>query len=310
MTTAWREMWVFGVLVVLAAGRCAGQEPTASDYLWLNTDPPGASVEVAGQERGETPVFVSQLPPGDHAVQFTKAGYQTMTRTFRVPGPAEMQTIPLRLADGVCLIESDPPAASVIHGTQLLGRTPLVLDSLAPGEYEFRVMRPGYVPGTCTVTVSRDRAAKARVTLAPNTGSILVTTIPAEAKIYVDDAYKGTTSAGEGGLNRSKSLLLGGFTAGPHEVKAEYRGVAAPSKVAQVAAGKTSEMLLMVWYPGTRVTLNGGASAVGMLIEKNKAGDVVLAVTLENHRRILAERIAKIEELSITEVKKVLAGDP
>jgi serine/threonine-protein kinase len=50
----------------------------------VETRPPGARVVVDGRDRGATPLTLSDVPAGTHAVRLERPGYQTISTTVRV----------------------------------------------------------------------------------------------------------------------------------------------------------------------------------------------------------------------------------
>jgi hypothetical protein len=56
----------------------------ASGSLVVETRPPGARVVVDGRDRGATPLTLSDVPAGTHAVRLERPGYQTISTTVRV----------------------------------------------------------------------------------------------------------------------------------------------------------------------------------------------------------------------------------
>jgi serine/threonine-protein kinase len=58
--------------------------PVRSTQLLVVSEPPGARVTVDGVGWGETPVTVSNLPPGVKRIRVTKAGYASAERVAQV----------------------------------------------------------------------------------------------------------------------------------------------------------------------------------------------------------------------------------
>ncbi|MHC4504728.1 MAG: PEGA domain-containing protein, partial [Planctomycetota bacterium] len=68
-----RPTRLFAALVpVLALAALA--EAAETGMLYVKSDPPGATVVIAGEERGRTPVLVKGLPPGRVVVELRLAG--------------------------------------------------------------------------------------------------------------------------------------------------------------------------------------------------------------------------------------------
>jgi hypothetical protein len=93
----------------------------------LDTDPPGATVLVAGKEVGTTPISLTDLPPrGSTEITFRKAGYLDVTRTVKIPAPGGeaqiVQSLTVSADMASVLVTSTPPGAEVwIDGKKIEG---------------------------------------------------------------------------------------------------------------------------------------------------------------------------------------------
>jgi hypothetical protein len=294
-------VFLFGVLLVANSG--------ANDYVWIDSDPPGASIVINGEVKGTTPKFVNNLDAGTFAVVLTKDGFEPLTRNVEVPGPPEKQVFNLQQKSGTCLITSEPTAVSVFSGTQLLGRTPFLLQGYEAGSYTFKLAKPGFEPVELEAMINEGQATQATATLENNTGGVEIVTIPAGVKVVIDGEVKGVTKAVDTLTNKSEALVLAGFKHGNHKIYLDYNGVKSPEQPLVIEKATNTKKLLMLWYPGIRVTKKTGSAVTGMLIQKNDLGDVVLVTGLNaNHTRIPATQIETVEKLSLADVKKVLKG--
>jgi len=147
--------------------------------LLVRTTPAGASVSVDGRDYGKTPATVRDLARGGHRVRVTRDGYTPQERrvvispsrpaqsvnialvAVRVPPPtraasaapaAASATVDGRLA-GVLAVDSRPSAAKVYLDGKLVGSTPLMLQTVAPGEHAVRLERDGYRPWSSSVRI-------------------------------------------------------------------------------------------------------------------------------------------------------------
>jgi pSer/pThr/pTyr-binding forkhead associated (FHA) protein len=275
------------------------------DYLWVTTEPPGARVSVNGKRRGRTPVYLGALVPGEYRVSFAKYGFEGLSVNADVPNDGDQQIYTLTQKNGTCLIRSDPPHMSVQYGPQLLGQTPLMLDSMTPGSYELRVFGLYYKPELIEIDVDEDEPNAVFVDLTPVMGDIEIVTIPPGAKVFVDNSFKGATKGNRDGMRRSKPFLLSGFKAGRHRVHVEYGGETA-QKFIGVRPGQTVGAFLTIWYPDTRFKLFSGKEVAGMLLERSDDGSVVVALSRSEHERYLKEQIEAEEKLTENEAKHLM----
>lgn len=142
--------------------------------LKVASTPPGAEVVVDGKVRGETPCEVPlAAPPGTQEcqVELRKQGFLpkqvwvTLAPGTTVdlgqitlapePSAPPLATAPTRVR---VHLETDPPGAQVLLGTQTLGITPCDVEldaSGAPTDYTLQLKRPGFVSRDVTVHLER-----------------------------------------------------------------------------------------------------------------------------------------------------------
>ncbi len=119
----------------------------------LDTTPPGAEVIVDGTSLGTTPLTITKLAPGTNIdLTFKKAGYQTASAKFEVPGPGKETRLiqPLSVSDELARVKltSEPPGAQVIENGQLLAgvTTPAEVLVEAGKPVHFTLTLPHKVP--------------------------------------------------------------------------------------------------------------------------------------------------------------------
>jgi len=162
---------------------------------------------------------------------------------------------------------SDPSGATVLLGTQLLGRTPLKVD-LAPGAYSVTLRREGFADQTFSVRVETGKRTSESRTLMATAGpapvatppagtatvsaevaSLVVYTEPPGAAVYLDDEPIGETDRTSGRLVKS------GIAPGTHRVRLTRHGHDEAVQTVEVAdAGPTT----------VRVTLTPTAGSGGV----------------------------------------------
>ena len=78
----WNEVASAGAMAPRAES-AAGRGPTST--LTVTTEPAGATVYVAGRPRGETPVEIAGLRPGNHRITIIRDGYVNNSRMLTLP---------------------------------------------------------------------------------------------------------------------------------------------------------------------------------------------------------------------------------
>ncbi len=124
----------------------------AHGTLTVNTDPPGALVQI-GSQQGRSPYSFENLKVGEAQVQISMDGFESKTITAHVEENRALSTdtVTLTPAKGMLAIDTEPGFAyelrSKLHPDQpITGTTPLKATEIPAGEYEVTVMREGFQP--------------------------------------------------------------------------------------------------------------------------------------------------------------------
>jgi len=131
------------LLCVLAVGTRASAAETG--MLYAKSDPPGATVIIAGKERGKTPVLLKGLTPGEVTVELRYPGAKPVTKQVTVEAKRVAKIdVYLELPNASLTVISDPLEATVILNTTDVGKTPITIDDLAPGQHHLILLKTGH----------------------------------------------------------------------------------------------------------------------------------------------------------------------
>jgi len=214
--------------VTSGAGSARGPEtgtvaaPNPAAPFLVESRPPGATVYLDEKAVGRTPCVVRGVRSGLHRLRLSLDGYEDEVLQIEPPGMVPSAPFLLRQKPGTVRLESVPSGAAVCKGSQVLGRTPLVLDGLPPGRINLRFVLYGYAPKVLAVDVSEDHAISRRVTLDSMLGSLAVATTPPGCRVLVDGDYKGRTQPAAPGESCSPEFLVDGLPEGPHQLTVEH----------------------------------------------------------------------------------------
>jgi formylglycine-generating enzyme required for sulfatase activity len=133
--------------------------------LSIETTPPGATVTVAGEFRGRTPLQLNLAPRQQHALQITKSGYEVIERQVAL-APAAKEKLALSLSPlyGNVFITSLPVDAQLyvdgrLHGPAT-GRVRLTTTA-----HRIEIKKPGYESFSSTITPRAGVSQKISVSL-------------------------------------------------------------------------------------------------------------------------------------------------
>ena len=127
----------------------------------IDSQPPGATIEIDGKAFGKTPLVVTSLAPGAHVeVHLALPGYHEASIATDVPGPGkELHVVQaLTVADELARVRltSDPPGAQVVQNGQVLAgvTTPAEVLVEADKPQRFVLAMPHKVPAVLEPVVA------------------------------------------------------------------------------------------------------------------------------------------------------------
>ena len=155
----------------------------------------GAQVLVDGNSRGETPVTLRDLAPGEYLVEIVAQRYFPFRENIEVEGLDREQSVSadLRAAWAEISFASIPPDAQVFSADEILGRTPLTTD-LLEGKHHIRIKAAGFKVWQDTIAVSAGKPQTITdIRLEPADASLFLVSQPARANATVNGNYLGLT---------------------------------------------------------------------------------------------------------------------
>jgi len=212
-----------------------------SATLTLVTDPPNATVTINGIPRGTAPCTIERIPEGEAVVEVRATGFLDVSQRVKLAA-GETQTVDITLAPipARLVVTSIPAGARVYVNNDRRGETPLTLDELQPGTYRVRVEQDGHDPLARTLELSRGGNTIEEFRLSPNTGSVQLTTTPADVEVFVAGKTAGKTAAKKDETtNLSNPLLIRGLSVGTHTLKLVRKGWAEKTLDVTVTRGET-----------------------------------------------------------------------
>jgi hypothetical protein len=259
------------------------QNAPVTGGLTVSSIPSGADIYIDGNYRGETASTIGGLSPGTHTMSLRKAGYHDASSTVSITaGGVTSRSITLQKyqpkpAVGSIEVLSDPPGAVIYLDDNFQGTThtgnPFDITGVAPGTHIVRLELADYQPVSKTVTVPDGGISPVVVIMTKNipppapdiTGQVYISSSPAGADVYLDNAYKGITP-----------LPLSDVPAGSHAVLLQMSGYTDWKGTTLVTAGQSVTLSgSMVEIPVTTTTTKAGSGEVGVV-----TGIVSLAAAL------------------------------
>ena len=194
-----------------------------SGSVSIVSSPAGADVFLDGGYRGRTPITISGLATGRHTVVLELPGYVRYEDGVEIQNGVMTYLDPVLTstpAVGFISVVSSPTGAFVYVDGTYRGVTPLTVAATA-GSRRVELDRPGYADWSSTAQVTTGATVQVNAVLqllpASSNGGIAVSSDPAGAAVYLDDQYKGVTTA-------FGDLELTGVAAGGHTLSLRLDG--------------------------------------------------------------------------------------
>ncbi len=160
--------------------------------LIVKTQPDGATVFVDGKNYGLTPIEIGDLEIGEHEIVISKDGYAQIIKKIDIgEEPYTLEEI-LTKAISEVFINTNPKGAKVIISGKEMGVTPLKLKDINPGRYFVTFKAIGYEDMTKSIEV-KEGLNTFNFNMVQLNHALIVDSEPKNAKVYIDNVFKGTT---------------------------------------------------------------------------------------------------------------------
>lgn len=159
----------------------------------ITSIPPSAEVYLDGVKQGVTPLKIDQIKKGFRKVEVIKAGYETWSENVQVvPGGIVALDAELKVAMGSVNITSKPDNADIYISGIKHGSTPMVI-KIEKGVRKIELKKSGFETWEQDIQIAEGDIRTISALLDPIKGSLTITSIPENAKLYIDGIYVGRT---------------------------------------------------------------------------------------------------------------------
>lgn len=166
----------------------------------IRSEPLGGTLYIDGILQGTTPVQVDNLEYGRHSVLIQKPGYETFRDVVNA-GPDEVPVyaeylIPLPQSGFLGVVSVPDGAIVSLDGIQA-GSSPTSLTRVSAGNHSVLILKPGYENYTSIVNVPGGESVLVQADLLkiPDTGTIVIDSVPQGAEVYMNGTFKAVTPA-------------------------------------------------------------------------------------------------------------------
>ena len=167
--------------------------PGWADVKFITT-PVGVTILVNNEAVGETPTTV-EIMAGQHDIVLRKEGYKSRQHSLTTiaGGTNELTGIHLDVADASLRVTTQPPGAAISIDGRYRGKTPVVVDLAPDKRYAVIVTKPGFASVSRTVHIATRQEQFLNLKLEARTGDIQISSIPADAELFIDGRSVGRT---------------------------------------------------------------------------------------------------------------------
>ncbi len=186
----------------------------------IQTSPEGAEVDVDGAFRGKTPLLLTDLGLGDHAVVLRTEGYQPRKLALPIKDRVPIKLVTDLASDSAALnLSSEPAGAAVLLNGATRGTTPCKIDRIPSGTVDIEFNLKGYAAHRSQIVLKAGDVVDVPAQLKAIPAALTVHSIPDQARIYVNNQYKGEAP-----------LVLTNLPPGEYRLRAEKRGYEADAR--------------------------------------------------------------------------------
>jgi len=192
-----------GALLVVAALALTGAKPQPTMRLDVTGSPEGAKVSVDGKEIGvlktATACSATPLEAGNHLLHVEAPYHWPLDKYVQLDETKNFVTEDVKLKPmyGLVLLKTEPAGATVTyHGRELEAKTPLLIDKhllCGPKPHKIELSLNGYKKTTVAIPVPDRKPIVRNVPLVLDSGTLLCSSEPAGATVFVDGIEHGAT---------------------------------------------------------------------------------------------------------------------
>lgn len=200
--------------------RLAADLTSSTATLSISCNVEGAAVYVDGVQRGQTPCDIDRINAGEIELKLESKGYRPYSQKMKLSeGQEEAITVQLEVQPGKLNIVSIPPKARVYIDNSFAGTSPVSSESIAPGTHRVRVECEGHDTMARNIDIEAGETKVEEFRLSPNTGRLLLTTVPDGTTVIINGTEHGKTSPAGNGARISAEYAIDSLAEGAHTLK-------------------------------------------------------------------------------------------
>ena len=189
---------------------------------------------------------------------------------------------------------------------QFKGVTPLLIEGLSEGNHELMIYGPGCEPHKETVEVTSAKGTEVNLSLKTALGGLEITTRPPDCKVFLNGILVGRTRPDEDHAILSETLVVPNIKSGNYVLKIEHASGAFINGNITIPKNTNCVQKAGLWIPTHKLKLLDGSVIIGMMLEKNEHGDIVMELPNRHSERYLKPQIDSLDEMDLEEIKEAV----
>ncbi|MBC8552808.1 MAG: PEGA domain-containing protein, partial [Candidatus Brocadiales bacterium] len=237
--------------------------------LMVISNPSNATIYIQGKKSGKTPMAISELVPGNCAVEVKLDEYRTWSESVYVePGKEITLKAVLQSKPGSISIKSKPSDAKILIDGNEAGTTPETINEIASGSHVVKIIAEGYDVWSENVEVKSNKESYLTAVLQQMTGSISIKSEPSNAMVLIDGKKAGATPA-----------ITKDLSPGTHMINISMYGYNVWSESVEIEAKKEKELTAILQEMTGAVSINSIPADALILIDGKKVGTTPETIT-------------------------------
>ncbi len=248
--------------------------------LLLTTEPEGCDISLDGYSLGRTPRLIASLDAKDvYTLVVQKPGYQPRSVEVKFDGRTPLvKRESLIIDSGVIEATSEPAGAEVVVNGQPRGTTPTTVNNVPKGRATVTLKKKGFAEETRELSIVAGETQTLFVKMNGLPGTMSLTSIPEDARFYVNDRPEG-----------KGPILLKNLKPGAYAIRVEKDGFATVRKTVELENGGSvveefrmenvmGRIEVRTIPGGVRVFLDGGSVGITKSVGEDTEASDVLAI--------------------------------
>ena len=242
----------------------------------LSSDPADAEFDLSGKGRhwqGKLPTKIEEVPGGNYSLVVSRKGWESNKNVSVTRSVITTQKV--EFPYGSIEVTSDPTGMTVLTNGVEIGKTPMTLQELKPGQYTLTVSSgEDYLTTNCSVSVGPNEAAKHAFVF--HYGTLQLSSTPAGATVI------------RRGKGVGKTPLTLNIPVGKLSIELRLDGYASTNLVINATEGVTANVTVKLISVGYSQAMQqaGDAFAAGLIAESQHQFDTALARFAESQINI------------------------